>query len=180
MIYKYNDYELLYLIYEKQDEALELMFKKYESLIRTRIRDFHIKSKNYDDFFQEGLIMLKIAIETYDIYERKTFNKYFDLILQRKIREILTRESKYFYHVVIQDNMDYLLSEVKETSFKIEENWKVGLTALEKQVFEMMYESKKDISQIAKEILCDERKIYNAIYRAKKKIRRVITHSNQS
>jgi len=38
MIYKYNDYELLYLIYEKQDEALELMFKKYESLIRTRIQ----------------------------------------------------------------------------------------------------------------------------------------------
>ncbi len=178
MIYKYNDYELLYLIYEKQDEALEIMFKKYESLIKARIRDFHIKSKSFDDFFQEGLIMLKIAIETYDIYERKTFNKYFDLILQRKIREILARESKYFYHVVIQDNMDYLLSEVKETTLKIEENWKTNLTTLEKQVFELMYESKKDIPAIAKEIICDERKIYNAIYRAKKKIRQITNHNN--
>lgn len=177
MIYKYNDYELLYLIYEKQDEALEIMFKKYESLIKARIRDFHIKSKSFDDFFQEGLIMLKIAIETYDIYERKTFTKYFDLILQRKIREILARESKYFYNVVIQDNMDYLLSEVKEPTFKIEENWKINLTTLERKVFELMYEGKKDISQIAKEIICDERKIYNAIYRAKKKIRQVTNHN---
>ncbi|HKM29565.1 MAG TPA: hypothetical protein VJZ51_02260 [Bacilli bacterium] len=171
MIYKYNDFELLYLIYEKQDEALEIMFKKYEPLIKARVRDFNIKSKNFDDFFQEGLIMLKIAIETYDTYERKSFNKYFDLILQRKIREILARESKYFYNVTIQENMDYLLAEEKEPLFKIEENWKTDLTNLEKIVFEMMYESKKDIAQIAAEIICDERKIYNAIYRAKKKMR---------
>ncbi|MDD3170937.1 MAG: sigma-70 family RNA polymerase sigma factor [Bacilli bacterium] len=171
MIYKYNDYELLYLINEKSDDALEIMFKKYEPLIRTRIRDFRIKNKNFDDFFQEGLIMLKIAIETYDTFERKSFNKYFDLILQRKIKEILNKESKYFYNVCVQEDVDYLLEQSEEEVFEFDNNLKRNLTKLEKNVFEKMFEENKDILEIAKEFSCSDRKIYNAIYRAKKKIR---------
>ncbi|MGD9604900.1 MAG: sigma factor [Bacilli bacterium] len=98
-MYQYNDYELLYLINENDDWALDVMFQKYIPLIKTRIRGFKIKYWNYDDFFQEGLIMLHRAIQTFNPDSRKTFNKYFDLILQRKFIQILKKESNHFYNV---------------------------------------------------------------------------------
>lgn len=42
-MYKYNDYELLYLIQEMDDEALDIMLKKYIPLIKARIKAFRIK-----------------------------------------------------------------------------------------------------------------------------------------
>ena len=98
MIYNYNDYELLYLIREKSDEALEIMYRKYTPLIRKRILDFRIQV-NHEDFFQEGLLALDIAIRRYiDLYD-KTFNKYFDLILQRRFIQILRKQEKHYYNV---------------------------------------------------------------------------------
>ena len=51
-MYKYNDYELLYLIYEMDDTALDIMFRKYISLIKARIKAFRIKPSNREDFLQ--------------------------------------------------------------------------------------------------------------------------------
>ena len=64
MKYHYNDNELLYLIAEKDDSALEIMFKKYTPLIRKRISEYKMVGKNSEDYFQEGLMMLVKSIET--------------------------------------------------------------------------------------------------------------------
>jgi RNA polymerase sporulation-specific sigma factor len=58
MIYQYNDSELLYLMYEDCEIALGILFNKYSNLIKKRLSDFRIHAKNYDDFYQEGLMML--------------------------------------------------------------------------------------------------------------------------
>ena len=39
--YLENDNELLYLIKNHDEEALELMFKKYENLILSKIQKYH-------------------------------------------------------------------------------------------------------------------------------------------
>ena len=48
MKYHYNDNELLYLISEKEDSALEIIYQKYTPMIKKRIGDFKIKYKIID------------------------------------------------------------------------------------------------------------------------------------
>ena len=116
MIYNYNDYELLYLIREKSDEALEIMYRKYTPLIRKRILDFRIQV-NHEDFFQEGLLALDIAIRRYiDLYD-KTFNKYFDLILQRRFIQILRKQEKHYYNVYNLESPEMLYEETEQYDY---------------------------------------------------------------
>ena len=83
-MYKYNDYELLYLIQEMDDEALDIMLKKYIPLIKARIKAFRIKKSSQEDFLQEGLLVLNKAIQRFNPDSKKTFTRYFDMILQRQ------------------------------------------------------------------------------------------------
>lgn len=173
---KYNDYELLYLINEKDDEAFEIMFEKYKPLIISKIKSFKIKPKNFDDFFQEGLIMLNVAINTYNTYKCKTFTRYFELILQRRIRDLLAKEKNYFYNVTVVDYIPIIKEPVYEE--KKEFSYKGILTELEKKTFELIYENGKTIEEIANLFSCDQRKVYNAISRAKTKIKKMEKNKN--
>ena len=60
MSYKaYNDYELLYLVNNQQDMvALDILLKKYEKFIYKKINSFFPRSKDVDDYYQEGLLSL--------------------------------------------------------------------------------------------------------------------------
>lgn len=68
-----NDYEMLYLIHMKDEEALSILLKKYESKISGMIKKV-VEGSNYHYFFsdekQELLHRAKIAlIEAIDLYE---------------------------------------------------------------------------------------------------------------
>ncbi|MDD2259005.1 MAG: hypothetical protein WC278_01955 [Bacilli bacterium] len=168
-MYNYNDNELLYLIREKHDDALDIMFLKYSPLIKTRISKFRIQ-KDYEDFYQEGLIALNIAISRYiDLYD-KTFNKYFDLILQRKFIQILKKETNNFYNVVYFDELNFIHEEKeKYTSNK---TYQIGmLSDFEKHIFKFYSEYNLKAGEIANKLNIDVRRVYNALNRIKKKIR---------
>ena len=168
-MYNYNDNELLYLIREKHDDALDIMFLKYSPLIKTRISKFRIQ-KDYEDFYQEGLIALNIAISRYiDLYD-KTFNKYFDLILQRKFIQILKKETNNFYNVVYFDELNFIHEEKeKYTSNK---TYQIGmLSDFEKHIFKFYSEYNLKAGEIANKLKIDVRRVYNALNRIKKKIR---------
>lgn len=172
MKYHYNDNELLYLIKEKEDSALEIIYQKYIPMIKKRIGDFKIKYKNYDDFFQEGLITLKKAIETYKEEYGKTFNKYFDLLIQRRFIQLLKKESKYFYNVSVVEDVDTLvcLEERKEV-VTLNEIDTSNLSLFENQVMEMIYNDNMKALEVSEQLKCDIRKVYNAVSRAKQKIK---------
>ena len=145
MEYKYNDNELLYLFSEGVEEALEILFDKYVGLIRKRILSFKIQLRFRDDFFQEGQIALLTAIRTYNPYFYKTFNKYFDLLLQRRFIKILKKEKNYIYNVSLYEEYSLLplfLKEEEECGYEKEYN--LGfLSEFEKQIFELIKNGKK-------------------------------------
>ena len=74
--YHINDYELLYLISEMNDYAFEILCMKYAPMIKRRFKDLGISQRYYDDFFQEGLIMLNKAVKTYKVTSIKSFNNF--------------------------------------------------------------------------------------------------------
>ena len=168
-MYNYNDNELLYLIREKEDEALEIMFLKYSPLIKSRISKFRLQ-KDFEDFYQEGLIALNLAISRYiDLYN-KTFNKYFDLILQRKFIQILKKETNNFYNVVYFDEINFIHEE--NTNYVNERKYQLGmLSDFEKNVFSFYSKDDLKAGEIADKLNIDVRRVYNALNRIKKKIR---------
>jgi len=174
-MYQYNDYELLYLIYENDDTALDIMFQKYTPLIKARIRGFRIKPWNYEDFLQEGLLVLNKAIQTFNPETKKTFNKYFDLILQRKFIQILRKESHHFYDVDLVGIGDTLA----ESPRVYEEFPDFGeilgrcqFSDFESRVLAFLTQGEK-IKNITSSLSCTPKQIYDANYRIRRKIKAI-------
>ena len=91
---KYNDYELLYLVKINVEEAKEILFWKYSFLIKSRIYKMGVPQFLWDDYFQEGCLMLHKAIRIYDESSQMTFTGFFELLLKRKIITLLKKDLK--------------------------------------------------------------------------------------
>ncbi len=162
---QYNDYELLYLMNEFDEEAERIFFEKYSNLIRNRIYKLNVRESYREDFFQEGLYMLYIASKTYDESQSKTFNKYFDMILQRKFLRLLNNEQYYQFNVELQED-ENLLSD--NYSFQYDLTDEMYLSDFEEKVLFLKMKNYKP-KEISKILDCDTKSIYNCLYRIKNK-----------
>lgn len=171
MEYKYNDNELLYLFSEGIEEALEILLEKYVGLIRKRISTFKIQMRFRDDFLQEGYMALLIAIRTYYQESPKTFNKYFDLILQRRFIKILKSDKNYIYNVTLYEDFSYVANALEEkTEIYYEDTYNLGaLSKFEKKVFGMLREG-RSVNEISLELNVTCKSVYNCVYRIKNKM----------
>ncbi len=169
----HNDSELLYLIKEGNQDALDIMFDKYKYFINKKIRDFNINKKSVDDFFQEGLITLNEAIKKYDENYNKTFFKFFELLLVRRFSTILNKESRQ-YEVIERYKDKILLDDqivVREDSVTyVVESIVNEFSSLERKIYGYYYLENKTIEYISSELLISKKSVYNAISRIKIKL----------
>ena len=168
-----NDYELLYLIGERNEDALTLMIEKYQPLIASKCYHFKIRPSERDDFIQEGNLMLLHAMKIFDPSYQKTFTRFFELILTRKFMNLMTPSHK----------QPIYFSEELFDSMRVEEavTWilkddhlliaKEALTDFEYQIFVDHYQQAQSISQIAKAQLVSVKKVYNTLYQIKNKLK---------
>lgn len=166
---EYNDYELIDLIRENNEEAIEIMYEKYDSLIKNRVARFKIKPSMFEDFVQEGRLALNKAIQSYKMDSTKTFNKFFDMILQRRFITILKQNQKDFYNIVYVDDIFSLIKEDQEEPL-IDHLEDVQLTDLEQVIYQMRYVEQYKPREIAEILKMDAKQVYNACNRIKKKI----------
>lgn len=175
MHYHYNDNELLYLINEGNDSALKIMYLKYIPLVKKRILDFKIGYERYDDFFQEGMMMLDKAIKTFNPYYDKTFNKYFDLILQRKFIRISQEYNEYIKNVSILENLDEFFLQESEKEIVALSDFEIDdFSDFEYEVLKNFAENHLPAREIGKLLDCNVRKVYNALSRGKRKMKNSI------
>ena len=90
MDYKdYNDYELLDYIAENNEDANNIMYKKYEPLIYKTAKKMHKYGKKIglelNDLIQEGMLGLSKAIDSFDENVDTMFYTYAKLCIERKI-----------------------------------------------------------------------------------------------
>ncbi len=90
MNYKqYNDYELIYKIRENDDDSREVMFEKYQPIIRNIANMYYQKYKQYgcefDDFYQEAMIGFYKALSSYDENMDSLFYTYSVCCIHRKL-----------------------------------------------------------------------------------------------
>lgn len=85
-----NDYEVLYMIKEKDDYAQDIMFSKYKPVIMNiavkYIAFAKSKGADYDDLIQEGYIGLNSAINNYKDDCDTLFYSYANLCIERQIQ----------------------------------------------------------------------------------------------
>ena len=171
---EYNDNELLYLISENDESAFEILCEKYRPLIVNRLRRFKIKDKNYDDYYQECLMVLDYCAKNYREDKSYTFNIYLDVSIQNKIRNTLRKDRNYFYDVSLFDIDKIDLIVLKETAINSKKQININSIkdAFEKDIMKAYLED-NDVKRLASRFDVMPHKIYYILskYRVKEKIK---------
>ena len=189
-----NDYELISYINEENEEANNLLIKKYEPLIVKIANKMIVSCPNtgidINDLIQEGRIGLNHAISYFDSNKDITFYTYAKKCIERKMISVIvaTKRLKYkFLNESISydiDSDDYNFENLlKDNSSNPEniiinsdseslliENIKNHLTSFELQVFELLIAS-FNYKEIAIMLDKDKKQIDNAIQRIKNKVK---------
>lgn len=119
MNYKeYNDYELLYMIREKDESSVDVLYEKYLPVIKGLASEFYQKCKyvnyniEYEDYFQEAAIAFQDAIINYDDSKGSMFYTFVVMCMRRRllsfIRDISKNKSVSY---IALDNIDEVFLE---------------------------------------------------------------------
>ncbi len=173
----YNDFEILDLVKQGSDEALELMVEKYRFLIAKKIALFNLQDE-FEDCFQESLILLYKSILRFEERFNKTFTKYFEHNLENLMITLIRKRIR--YRKFLSEKSQFLIAEpmsrtdgYNNTSGDIDRV--VGqLSEFEKNVFIRRFEQGFTIRETAVDLGIDEKRVHNAVDRIRKKLNREI------
>ena len=170
---------MIKLVQDFNDEsALLRIVDEYTSLIEVRLANFRIKRNNYEDFYQECLIVLCNCVKNYDESKGLSFFNYCDLSIKNKIKNLLRDNKKYFYNVLIEDQDIIDLIEYKSDNayndriLELHESVEPILSEFERLIDSYLRKGirSKDIAKITNK---DIRQVYNAIQRVNRKRKEV-------
>lgn len=173
MSYKaYNDYELLYLFKERHDQiALEILIKKYEKFIYKRIISFFPRKKDLEDYYQEGLLALYRAINSFDDKYNKTFMRYFEVILNRHLINLYhknKRDDEKTLMLINEATVEEQIT-ISRSNFQKEIDVTLG-SRLEELIYLYYFLEGKSVNYLSEKLNLTKKQAYNGIYRVKQKV----------
>jgi len=168
-----NDYEIIHLIVEGNDQAFSFMVTKYHPLIAKKIRTFHLYYM-YEDVYQDALMVLHRSIYAYDPEFRKTFMRFFEMNLVRMFISVIDRKKRKEKALELHESSlkyHFQSAPLEGPYFKIYlTKIKSLLTEFEYQAFYERVIVNRSIEAISLKLNVDAKRVYNAIDRAKRKI----------
>ena len=188
---EYNDFELVSLIRENNEEAREILYNKYKPIIVKKSTDQIYKLGSYgmeiNDLIQEGYIGLDNAINCFNEKENTSFYTFALLCIDRQIITCIKKNTTNKAMVLndainLDDGKEYLFRDNTdiEGSFINKEDAKEfinlicdSLSDIEKKVFSLKLEG-YDIGEIANLLNKDTKVIYNTLHRIKYKIKLIM------
>ncbi len=196
-----NDYELIYYINENNEEANNIIIKKYEPLIISIVNRM-MKSCPYlglekSDLIQEGMIGLNHAIGYFNEQKDITFYTYAKTCVERRLISVIV-SAKRLKHKNLNESisfdteddgsLEFFLKDdssnpekivvAEESKNEIINLIKDKLTDLENQVFDLMI-SYFNYKEIAEMLDKEPKQIDNAIQRIKIKVKDAIKMYNE-
>jgi len=171
---KYNDYEIIAMIQEGNEEALTLMVDKYKLFIAKKIGKFNL-GYEFDDAFQEGLIILYKSVKKFQPHFNKTFTRYFELNLENRFISIIRGKMRYgkFLSEKLPMLFEYELNEPIHSYFSKSDfdDFLTQLSDFEIAVFKLKFFNEYSHIEIAENLKCNTKKVYNAIDRIRTKLK---------
>lgn len=192
MNYKnYNDYEIFYLIEEKDQDAYDLLFLKYKPIINKYAIKYYNLYKNIgislDDLVQEGNIGLFNAISRYKKDNSNLFWTYANVCIKGNIINYL---KKYNSKKNVSFNLAISLQQELEDNYQLEDiisnspncseyvyleeninkiiNYKNNLNSINSSIFELKYNN-FSIDEISILLDINKKKVENSLYQSRKR-----------
>lgn len=195
---KINDYEIMFLVNEKNENAEEILIKKYKNLINKYVEEYKVTGLQNGleecDLYQEGLLGLINAIKTFDQSKEASFYTYANICIKTKIQtairdssskknialnqsvsldNLTNSDSTNYYDIICNDKNDIsdrLLKQEEQQQLFIEIEKR--LTSFEKEVLKLKTNSYSN-EEIATKLQKDKRSIENAINRIRSKYKNI-------
>ncbi len=99
-----NDYELLDLIYENNEQATDLLLKKYKPIVIDIAKKYYKNNKYHgieiDDLIQEGNYAIFKAIEKYKVDKNIKFCTYVTACINRNIQTFCKKTTNKQYEIL--------------------------------------------------------------------------------
>ena len=89
-----QDNEILTLVQQKDDEAMEYMIKKYGPLVKREVRTFYLIGAETEDLYQEGMIGLFKAVRDYSFDKGGGFAGFATMCIRRQIQNAITNSNR--------------------------------------------------------------------------------------
>jgi RNA polymerase sigma factor (sigma-70 family) len=171
-----NDHEIIYLIVEGDEDAFALMVEKYKPLIYRIIYHFRL-SYMLDDIYQESVITLHKSVFAYDASFNKTFTRFLELNLSRMMMSQIQRLRRHSETLFLNEKplaqrfhaqcehspyFDLYMGDIKK-----------ALTSIEYKAFLRRDIQLRSIEKIAQELDCGVHSVYNALHRARLKVKQL-------
>jgi len=184
---QYNDFELVALAKEGNDEAVNLIYQKYKPIIVSKSKDAIVSASHHgieiSDIMQEGYIGLEEAINSFDENDNTTFYTFAVLCINRQIINYLRKctrgKNKILNDAVsidenfeknLKDNFDMEMSFIsKDIINDIADH----LTEFEYNVFKLRLEG-YSYEEIASCLNKNVKAIYITFHRIKEKVKKII------
>ena len=190
-----NDYELVYLAQQGNEDAINLLYQKYKPIIIKKSRNAIVFVSHHgidiNDIMQEGFIGLDKAIRSFNQDEDASFYTFSLICIDRQIanylKKITNNKDRVLNEAInIDDTLEKLLRDRTdiENSFigadndnNISIEIREKLTDFEKKVFDMKIND-YSFEEMAKILNRDVKSIYNTFQRIKYKIKKNIKIDN--
>lgn len=197
---EYNDYELIQYISENNEEANNIMFKKYEPLIIGIAKKMFKYGSKYglelNDLIQEGMLALSDAITNFSDQKEAIFYTYAKTCVERKMISLVISSNRLKHRILNESisiestndngettNLEYLFKDDRDNpeNILLSEEYEKELikkaekilTPFELQVFELKLNG-FDYREIAEMLDKEPKSIDNALQRIKNKIKECI------
>ena len=187
MVEEYNDYELVALAKEGNEDAVNLLYQKYRPLIVSKSSDAIMLATHHgieiSDIMQEGFIGFDEAIKNFNEDDNTSFYTFAMLCVNRQIINYLrklncTKDKVLNDAVVIDETLEKTIKDNTDTEFsfissEIMEDIENNLTEFEWDVFKYKVDG-YSFEEIANILNRDIKSIYNTFHRLKGKVKKII------
>ncbi len=194
-----DDYELIYLVEENDENALNILYDKYKPIVDLKAKKYLKYGKKmgleYEDLYQEGMLGLSEAIASFNQEKNAQFKTFANLCMERQIFSLLKKANRK-KHALLNDSvsLDEKINEDENTLLDIffekgtnpselyeyKEGKKVLfekiysiLTPLEKEVFDLKINN-FDYNEISQLLNKSYKSVDSSIQRIRIKVRKII------
>lgn len=188
---EHNDYELVFLAQEGNEDAINLIYQKYKPIIIKKSKNAIVFASHHgieiNDIMQEGFIGLDEAIRNFSQDTDATFYTFANLCIDRQIASYLKKMTSGKDRILneaitINDSLEKTMRDdtdiekyfiFRDNNEEITANIRQKLTNFEKKVFDLRLKG-YSFEEIANILNKDMKAIYNTFFRIKEKIKKNI------
>ena len=198
-----KDEELIELVKSNNKDALDYILKKYKELVYMKVSKYFIVGAEKDDIFQEGMIGLYKAIQSYKKDKHNSFKTFANMCIERQLITAIKSSNRQKHiplnsylslnsanadeeddktlldildNKMVEDPLDTITK--KEYYKSVEETIDKSLSGFEKDVLKKFIKGESYV-KIAEELDAPVKSVDNAIQRIRKKATKRIIDNDE-